>query len=152
MRRLFVPSLVLLSAACGAATVTSPEEAPTEQEARYAIALRFQEASPSAGGDPRTRVSLVRISPEGERTVRELGTEAGACYLDPAPGALLSARCWWGEASARYVLERRGEAILALRGDESGAELREVLRLEVPEDAALDVLGGGSTEAVSPRD
>lgn len=144
MRRLLALPLVLSLGGCGAALVP-PEEAPTDEPApRYAIALRFQEAAASPEGDPRTRVSLVRISPDGERMVRELGTEAGACYLDAAPDVLLSARCWWGEARARYAVRRSGDAILALRADE-GAELREVMRVEVPEDATLDVLGGDNS-------
>lgn len=140
-----VATLLLACAGCGAPA--APVEAPGDDEPppRYAVALRFEEEAPSAEGTPRTRVSLVRITPEGERTVRALRTEDGACYHRPAPGALIAGVCWWAGAGARYVVRRDGDAILALRADanEEGGygDLAELARLDVPADAELDLLG-----------
>lgn len=128
----------------GAAAVVRDEEARDEPPPRYGIALRFEGADAADGGAPRTRVSLVRIPPEGERTVRELAVEVGACFHEPAGEALIAARCWWAGEGARYEVRREGEVVVALRADVdaegSAGELAEVARLEVPEDAELDVL------------
>src|SRR5690606_33548852 len=51
----------LALAACGGGTrVIAPSEPEDEAPPRHAVALRFEEATPSPDGTPRTRVSLVR--------------------------------------------------------------------------------------------
>jgi len=139
---------VLASTGCGAAPVapTGPvEESVEAPPPRYAIALRFEEEDPSEDGTPRTRVSLVRITPEGERGVHALRAELGACYYEPHPEALTAGVCWWAGAGARYVILRRGGEVVALRAEadeERGyGDLEELASVEVPEDAELDVLG-----------
>ena len=147
MRRLAL-AVGRASIGCGAAPVTPIEPVEESAEApppRYAIALRFEEEDPSEDGTPRTRASLVRITPEGERSVHELRTELGACYYEPHPGALTAGVCWWAGAGARYVVLRRDDSIVALRAEaeeERGyGEPEELASVEVPEDAELDVLG-----------
>jgi hypothetical protein len=134
-------------AACGAATtgstVTTAEVAPPRP---YAVALRLEEAEEDAEGTPHTRVSLVRITPEGVRTVETLATEVGACYHQPRPGALMAARCWWAGVGSDYEVRRSGDAIVATRtevDEETGAGApSEVARLEVPSDAEVQVVDG----------
>lgn len=122
----------------------SEDEAADEPPPRYGVALRFEDAEESEDGTPRTRVSLVRITPEGERTVSELATEPGACFHQPVRGALIAARCWWAGEGARYEVRRAGDEIVALRAEVHeetvAGEPIEVARLEVPRDAELDVL------------
>lgn len=148
MKRARLSILLALScAACGAATVpvTEPSEPEAEPPPRYAVALRFEEGEPSPEGTPRTRVSLVRIAPGGERSVSELRVEDGACYHRDEPGVLIAGVCWWAGSGARYVIRREGESIIALRaeatGDDTYGELTELTRIDVPAEAALDLLG-----------
>lgn len=139
--------VAVVLAACGAPAQSVEIEEPHAQEPppRYAIALRLDDAEEREDGTPQTRVSLVRIRPDGERTVEALRTEPGACYhVDPGAGALIQVRCWWAGQGAMYAVRRSHDAVVALRADvdeEAGAgELEEVARVDVPDDAELDVL------------
>jgi hypothetical protein len=146
MRRFVGVMLGLGLGACGAASpgpATEPTAAPPPRP--YAVALRLEEAGEDEQGTPHTRVSLVRISPDGVRTVETLRTEVGACYHQPRSGALLAARCWWAGFGAEYEVRRRGDAVVALRAEveEIGpGEPAEVARLEVPAGAELQVVDG----------
>lgn len=137
----------LALAACGGGTrVIAPSEPEDEAPPRHAVALRFEEATPSPDGTPRTRVSLVRIAPSGQPHVSELGVERGACYHRDEPDALIAGVCWWPGAGARYVLRRQGDAIVVLRADaaENGAsygQLAPLTHVDVPAEAELDHLG-----------
>lgn len=149
-------ALALALVACGGAAtpVRGAEDARDEPPPRYGVALRFEDAAEDEHGTPHTRVSLVRIAPDGERTVSELATEVGACFHQSAPGALIAARCWWAGEGAAYQVRRAGDAIVALRAEvheETGAgEPAEVARLEIPREAELDVLAPGGTMPVPP--
>ena len=61
------------------------------------------------------------------------------------PFVCVAGVCWWGGVGAGYVVERSGDAIIAMRAEatEDGAyaEAEELARVEVPEGAELDVLG-----------
>lgn len=137
----------------GAQTAEDEDEGPPPT---YAIALRLEDAGPDENETPRTRASLVRIAPDGTRTVAALGEELGACYHQPAPGALIAARCWWGGAGARYVVRRVDDRVVALRADEDEmagtAELEERGHVEVPEEARLEVLTPGGAAAPAPTE
>jgi hypothetical protein len=136
--------------ACGGAPPRTMHQEEAQEEARpYVVALRFEDAGEDTDDTPHTRVLLVRIAPAGRRTVRELSIEPGACYHEHERGALIAARCWWGAQSARYLVERRGEALIALRG-ESSDEPREVVRLDLPRDARLQVLLPDAAASSSP--
>ncbi len=130
--------LALILTACGAPAVpTSTVRAPEEEVRPYAVALRLEDAGEHEE-EPRTRVSLVRITPEGERTITSLSVEPGACYHVEVDDALIAVRCWWGREGAHFVVMRSGESIVAMRGE--GGGLEEIGRIEVPEDAPVQVL------------
>jgi hypothetical protein len=140
------PFLLVLTA-CGAVPAPMPADSEDALASphRYVIGLRLEEAPEDEAGTPHTRVSLVRISPEGVRTLESLGTEAGACYLEPRVGVLLAARCWWAGQGALYEVRRVGDEVVASRTevDEmtgSGAP-SEVARLAVPSGVQVRVLG-----------
>ena len=144
-------ALASLLCACGGAAPppssaadVDEAEAPPEPE-RWAIALRLQDGGTDDSETPHTQVSLVRISPDGERSVIELHDEVGACYPQPARGgALIATRCWWAGQGALWSVRREGDAVVAYRAvePEEGAppEPSEAGRLEVPEDAELDLV------------
>ena len=141
--------LLGLASACGAAT--PPPEDPTDEDdgpVTYAIALRLEEAGPTDDETPQTRVALVRIAPDGERTLEELRVEQGACWAEAGQDpVLVTARCWWAGAGARYEVRREGDVVIARRQDldemaEDGA-WTEAGRLDVPVSARLQVLAPG---------
>lgn len=139
-----LPAVVMFLAACGGVT-PAPERADEEERLPpYAVALRFEDAGTDEHETPYTAVSLVRIAPDGRRTVVALRREMGACFHEDASGTLAAARCWWAGAGARYVVRREDDAVAAARAevDEMTGEgpLEEVGRVEVPRDAELRVL------------
>lgn len=143
--QLFVIALML--AACGATTPRTEEPgepAGEEPPPTFAIALRLEDAGADENETPQTRVALVRIGPDGSREIAELRVEPGACWHETTPGSMISARCWWGGAGARYEVHRDGDAIIARRAEvdeETGdASFEEVGRVEVPSGAELNVL------------
>ncbi len=141
--------LVILLAGCGAAT--PPPEDPSDQDdgpETFAVALRLEDAGATEDETPQTRVALVRIAPDGTRTLEELGVELGACWNDAGQGeVLIAARCWWAGAGARYEVVREGDAVIARRQgvDEmtEGGGWIEVGRVEIPEGARVQVLTAG---------
>ena len=139
--------------ACGGATpAPEPASSSADGPSTYAIALHFGDGGTDESETPHTMVSLVRIAPDGERHVLDLHDEIGACYLEPASGALLAGRCWWGGAGARYEVRREGDAVVAYRADvdemaDEPAEFVEAGRIEVAEDADLEVLAPGRRSA-----
>ena len=78
----------------------------------------------------------------------QLHVELGACWNDEGEGrVLISARCWWAGAGARYEVVREGDAVIARRQDvdemaEPGA-WAEAGRVDIPDDAVLQVLAPG---------
>lgn len=147
-----VLAIAVLAIACGGAPppVVTPEEEPPEPEP-YGLAMRLEDGGTDADTDtPHTRVALVRIAPDGERTVVELEREVGACYLRDAPDVLLAVTCWWAGAGAQYAVRREGDAVIAYRAasDEEGgvAAPVEVGRVEIPEDAPLQLVTGDRAE------
>jgi hypothetical protein len=142
-------ALLLLACGGGAPTPRTAQDGDDDEEVPpHAVALRFEDAGTDARGTPHTAVALVRIAPDGGRTVTALGEETGACYHRDAPNALIAGRCWWAGAGARYVVRREGDAVVALRADvdemTGEGELAEVGRLEIPADAELQVLAPGN--------
>lgn len=140
--------LAALSACGGAPPPVETAEEEDGPPPTYAIALRLEDAGTDAQDTPHTAVSLVRIAPDGARTVADLREEIGACYhVEGGPDVLMTARCWWAGEGGRYVVRREGDAVIALRADvqeETGeAELTEVGRVDVPADAELQVLAPG---------
>ncbi|MGE0789978.1 MAG: hypothetical protein AB7S26_30165 [Sandaracinaceae bacterium] len=140
--------LTIASVATGCGGSPPPLEDASDQEGEpitYTIALRLEDAGEDAEGTPRTRVSLVRIAPDGNRTVVEGGEEPGPCYLVVEPDALTAARCWWAGAGSRYAVRRHGDALALERAteDADGApgayEARGSVELE--DDARLELLG-----------
>lgn len=138
--------IALLLVGCGA-SATPVETAEDEDDGpppTFAVALRFEDGG---GGEesPRTLVRLVRIAPDGEREVADLGEEAGPCYLDPSGDALVGGRCWWAGTGVRYRVVRRGDRLVASRAEEDADEMPgefvERGSLEVPSDARIDLLG-----------
>lgn len=141
--------LAVLWVGCGAATPLPEDPTDDEDEVQtYAVALRLEDAGATEDETPQTRVALVRIAPDGERTLEELHVEPGACWAEAGQGGvLLTARCWWAGAGARYEVRREGGEVVARRQDvdemtENGG-WADVGRLEVPEDANLQVLAPG---------
>jgi len=107
-------ALVLLvgAAGCGGAA-PPPETAEDEADGpppTFAVALRFEDASGGDEANPRTRVSLVRIAPDGEPTVVDLGEEVG-----PEPERVVARRALEDEAEAPGTYEEVGEIELPLR-------------------------------------
>jgi hypothetical protein len=142
--RATLAAIGLALTACGGAAPALRTEEPAEETPRpYVVALRLEEAAEAEDGTPETRVSLVRITPDGDRTIEALRTEPGACFLEPAAGALIAARCWWAGQSASYRVQREGDAVIALRSVSEESERVEVARLEIPGDAELQVLAPG---------
>lgn len=150
--------LVFLLASCGAASPRPGEpreeaERDDEPPPTFAIALRLQDAGTDENETPRTRVMLVKIAPDGERTVAELHVETGACWHD-AGSALITARCWWAGSGAAYEVRREGEAVIARRRateeDSEAGPWEESGRVEVPEDAVLQILAPGRSSAPLP--
>lgn len=148
MTRLAQIALACSLAACGAPAApvaTAPDSAREPPRVRYAVALRLEEAGETEDGTPHTEVSLVRIAPDGARTIETLGTEPGACYHHAQPGALIAARCWWAGFGAEYEVRRTGDGVVALRAEvdeEAGrGELTELTRLDIPDGVELEVLG-----------
>lgn len=150
-----------LSLGCGGAT-PSPRGAEDEAESdapppTYAIALRLEDGGADEDDTPRTRVRLVRIAPDGERGVADLGEERAACYYREAPGALIAATCWWAGAGGTYEVRREDGAVVAYRtptDEDTGSSAPvEAGRLEVPEGALLQVLvaSGASTDPLGGR-
>lgn len=146
-------AIAVLAIACGGAPppVAAPEEEPPEPEP-YGLAVRLEDGGTDADTDtPHTRVALVRITPDGERTVLDLEREVGACYLrDATEGALLAVTCWWAGAGAQYAVRREGDAVVAYRAasDEEGGVGApvEVGRVEIPEDVPLQLVTGDRAE------
>ncbi|HJL16865.1 MAG TPA: hypothetical protein RMH99_14470 [Sandaracinaceae bacterium LLY-WYZ-13_1] len=142
--------LALFAAACGGAGTRPPERPAAEDEepAAHAVALRFEDAGTDAQDMPHTGVRLVHIAPDGARTVVALSEETGACYHTEAVEALISARCWWAGEGARFIVRREGDAVVAHRAEvheETGArDLVEAGRVEIPEDAPLQILAPGN--------
>lgn len=143
---------------CGAASprASIPDE-PAERDEdepppTYAIALRLEDAGTREDDTPRTRVMLVAIAPGGDRTVNEVRVELGACWHDGSNDALITARCWWAGAGAVYAIRREGGAVVAHRrsADEASGERpwEEAGRVEIPEDAALQILLPGRSVPV----
>ena len=162
MRRasaLLLGLLLGLLSGCGAASprasIPGPEErAEDEPPPTYAIALRLEDAGAREDDTPRTRVMLVAIAPGGDRTVNELRVELGACWHDASRDALITARCWWAGAGAAYAVRREGGAVVARRrsADEVSSDeapWEEAGRVEVPEDAVLQILLPGRSVPVS---
>lgn len=147
--------IALMLAGCGAAAPAPEEpEGPTSGEPppTFAIALRLEDAGADENETPRTRVALVMIAPDGAREIAELRVELGACWHETTPDSMISARCWWGGAGARYEVHRDGGAVIARRAEideETGdtgvgrARFEEVGRVEVPPDAELHVVTPG---------
>ncbi|MEZ4335492.1 MAG: hypothetical protein R3B82_02595 [Sandaracinaceae bacterium] len=133
--------LLGLASACGAAT--PPPEDPTDEDdgpVTYAIALRLEEAGPTDDETPQTRVALVRIAPDGERTLEELRVEQGACWAEAGQDpVLVTARCWWAGAGARYEVRREGDVVIARRQDLDDGRGRSLSQL------------GGSAGSISAR-
>lgn len=146
-----IPLFVLVLAGCGAtsrpALGPEPEEASEDEPPpTVAIALRLEDAGADENETPRTRVVLVAIAPDG-RSTAELGVETGACWHVAMDGALITARCWWAGAGAAYAVHREGESIVAHRRDvdeqSDEPQWRESGRLDLPQDAVLEVLAPG---------
>jgi hypothetical protein len=146
---LIIPAVIVLAIACGSAPpiVAPVEEAADPPRLHHAIALRLEEGETDTNETPHTRVALVHIAPSGEREVHELGIEPGLCYHTELSDTLIAAECWWAGAGARFGLRRERSAVIALRVDvdeETGAsEAREIVRVEIPRGAELDVLAPG---------
>ncbi len=133
---------------CGASVPPPAEPVDDEGPQTYAVALRLEDAGADEHDTPRTRVSLVKIAPDGARTVEVLHTELGACWHETdVEGVLIAARCWWGGAGARYAIARVGDTVIARRRDvdeQTGdAGWVQVGGVEVPEGARLQVLAPG---------
>lgn len=135
------------------------EEPPTdaEQNETFAVALRLTEAGADADDTPHTRVSLVRIAPDGARHMEALHVETGACWhVGRSDAVLIAVRCWWAGAGAQYQVHRAGDSIIAERRavDEATHQAgawEEVGRIELPDGAPLQVLTpGGSSELPEP--
>ena len=120
---------------------------PPARPERLAVALRFEDAGVDAATDtPRTRVvlALVRES-DGRTETHALGVIDGACnYVAPTADALLAGSCWWAGSGANYDVVRRDRALVVRRifeDEQSEAlPLETVLRLELPENAQLQVI------------
>ena len=141
-RLAFIIGPMILWVACGAAPPPTTPEEPEEPPPPTVVALRLAEA-PDAGPEqtPQTRILLVLIDPDQGRTTTELGLFDGACTpLEPPDGALLAARCWWGQAQAEVVVRRREGVLVATRG--LGDAQEEVARVEVPPEIRVEGLGG----------
>ena len=154
-------ALGALTAGCGGAA-PNPRGAEDEAESdapppTYAIALRLEDGGTDEDDTPHTRVRLVRIAPDGERAVADLGEERAACYYREAPGALIAATCWWAGAGGTYELRREGGAVVAYRTptdeDAGSSAAAEAGRVDVPGDAVLQVLApsGATSDPLSGR-
>ncbi len=147
--------LACLATACGGAAppVEEPDEPEDEAPETWAVALRLEDGGMDENETPRTRVVLVAIEPDGARGLTELEVETGACWHVEGEGAvLIAARCWWAGAGGVYALSREGDAVIARRRsvdelDEPG-EWVEMGRVEIPEDANLQVLAPGRSVAL----
>ncbi|MBX3275665.1 MAG: hypothetical protein KF729_35725 [Sandaracinaceae bacterium] len=160
MRGALLSCALVVLAGCGGAPTSAPlgDEDEAGGEAgpdTYAVALRLEEADPTEDESPRTRVALVRIAPGGERTLEELRVELGACWHEEqaaADHALVSARCWWAGAGARYLVTRQGDAVVAHRQEldelADDGPWEEAGRVALPEDAVLQVLAPGRRAVV----
>ncbi len=137
MLRLFAVLASATIAACGGSAPqgeTTPDERP-----RLTVALRFEEA-PDRDGDPTTQVVLVAIHPDRDTQTVAIDRATGAChFIRPDDQALLAAECAWGPIETRIWVEHHGDELVAVRVGR-GEMPREVARLTVPRDAAIEVL------------
>jgi len=141
-------SLLVCAALAGCGGASPPAEAPVtaEENETFAVAVRLTEAGTDEDDTPHTRVSLVRIAPDGARHMEALHVETGACWhVGSADSVLIAVRCWWAGAGAQYQITRAGDAIVAERRDvdeatDQAGAWEVVGRVEIPEDAPLQVL------------
>jgi len=159
MNRACVSLALLALVGCGgAAPPVEPPPTDAEENETFAVALRLAEAGPDAEDTPHTRVSLVRIAPDGARHMEALRVETGACWhVGSGEDVLIAVRCWWAGAGAQYAVHRTGDAIVAHRRDvdeatDQAGAWEEIGRIEIPADAPLQVLTpGGRTELPARR-
>jgi len=143
MNRACVSLALLALVGCGgAAPPVEPPPTDAEENETFAVALRLAEAGPDAEDTPHTRVSLVRIAPDGARHMEALRVETGACWhVGSGEDVLIAVRCWWAGAGAQYAVHRTGDAIVVpiARGafniaPEEAACFRDVDPTEEPEE------------------
>lgn len=146
---------VPMSIACGGGSSTPQGAAAPAASARederakphVAVGLRLEEAPSDPDGAPRTALRVVKLTPEGDREIVDVGVFGGACVQDAdvRRGTVVSARCWWAGAGSEIWIERRGDELVVLhRETREGApagETRSVTTIALPEGAVVDPIG-----------